>query len=290
MHPKGTELVAAAGNGTLISTLSSATSGTLDEESVRGPGGLVVITVVSGTAHYWGCAVASSRGTRACHHRRVLNSEQLDRTRQDYDSIAQAYDDLVRHDDSPTTLLATAMVTAFADLVRAGGPRAQVLDVGCGPGHWTDHLDRLGVRACGVDLSPAMVAIARRYRPDLRYEVGSMLALDTASGALAGILAHFSLIHLPPQLVPAALTEFARVVEPGAPLLVGIQIHEDAAAGQWVPYDHRASPAYLWTLDAMATQLAAHGFAELARLRIGPPAEGKPPAGYLLTRYQPDAR
>ncbi len=214
----------------------------------------------------------------------VSENEALDRTRRDYDAVADLYDDLVRRGDEVTDALPVAMINAFADLVRAGGSAGAVIDAGCGPGQWTDHLDRAGIRAHGIDLSPAMVTIARRYRPDLRYEIGSMLHLDARDESVAGVLAHFSLIHTPPDLLPRVLTEFARVVAPGGPLLVGVQITDTAGAGGWVPYDHRASPAYLWTLDALADRLREHDFAELGRLRIVPPAPGKPPAGYLLAR------
>lgn len=214
----------------------------------------------------------------------VSENEALDRTRRDYDEVAELYDEMVRRGDELTDALSTAMVNAFADLVRAGGSAAAVVDAGCGPGQWTDHLDRVGIHAYGIDLSPAMVAIARRYRPDLRYEVGSMFHLGVGDESIAGILAHFSLIHTPPDLLPCVLTEFARVVEPGGPLLVGMQVTDNADASGWIPYDHRASPAYLWTVDALADQLHEHGFAELGRLRIVAPAPGKPPAGYLLTR------
>jgi len=176
------------------------------------------------------------------------------------------------------------MITAFASLVHAGGSGSEVLDAGCGPGQWTELLVQLGVRACGMDLSPAMVAIASRHRPDLRYEVGSMLDLNVPDGSIAGILAHFSLIHLPPHLLPTVLAKFARAVESNGPLLIGVQIADAAGDEGWVLYDHKASPAYLWTLDALVAHLREHGFAELARLRIEPLSQGKPPAGYLLAR------
>jgi trans-aconitate methyltransferase len=46
--------------------------------------------------------------------------------------------------------------------------------VGCGPGHVTAHLRKLGLDTFGIDLSPAMIDVARREHPELRFEVGSM--------------------------------------------------------------------------------------------------------------------
>ncbi|ALL78954.1 hypothetical protein AD006_20930 [Pseudonocardia sp. EC080610-09] len=229
--------------------------------------------------------------------------EAVERTRRDYDDVAEAYDDMVRQGDETTDALSAAMIDAFAGLARGGGPDSAgepdraggpdhadrpdnaVIDAGCGPGQWTDHLDRNGTRAYGVDLSPAMVAIARRYRPDLRYEVGSMLRLDAPDRSVAGVLAHFSLIHTPPDLLPDVLAEFARVIRPGGPLLIGVQITDTPGADGWVPYAHKASPAFLWNLDALDERLRPHGFVELGRMRIAAPAPARPPAGYLLARH-----
>jgi hypothetical protein len=57
-------------------------------------------------------------------------------------------------------------------------------------------LNRLGLDAFGIDLSPGMIALARRTNPDLRFDVGSMLALDLPSASLGGILAYYSIIHI----------------------------------------------------------------------------------------------
>jgi trans-aconitate methyltransferase len=80
-----------------------------------------------------------------------------------------------------------AVLAAFAELVTtAGGP---VADLGCGPGYTTAHLRALGLDVSGVDLSPGMVAEAPRVHPDIRFEVGSMTALDRPDGQLAGVVA-----------------------------------------------------------------------------------------------------
>jgi SAM-dependent methyltransferase len=85
----------------------------------------------------------------------------------------------------------------------------------------TAHLRALGVDAAGVDLSPGMVEVARRDHPHLRFSVGSMTALDVADASVTGLLAFWSLIHVPDDAVPTALAEFRRVLRPGGPLLVG---------------------------------------------------------------------
>ena len=87
----------------------------------------------------------------------------LSDTRGSYDSDASGYTEKVRGllDGRPYLRAALAL---FAELVhRAGG--GPVVDVGCGPGYVTGHLRDAGVDAFGIDLSPEMVAIARRDSP-----------------------------------------------------------------------------------------------------------------------------
>src|ERR1700759_4895438 len=105
----------------------------------------------------------------------MANDSWLADTRTSYDTVAASYADQLRNAmaDQPYLLAALAL---FADLVRVagGGP---VADVGCGPGQITAHLRSLGVDAFGIDLSPAMIDVARRDHPGVRFEVGSMTDL-----------------------------------------------------------------------------------------------------------------
>ena len=127
-------------------------------------------------------------------------------TRTSYDAIATVYAERFR-DELAARPLDRAMLAGFAELVRAGGA-GPVADVGCGPGRVTRYLNDLGLPVFGIDLSPEMIAVARRTYPGLRFEVGSMLALDVPDAALGGVLAWYSVIHVPDERVPEAFAEF----------------------------------------------------------------------------------
>ena len=88
------------------------------------------------------------------------------------------------------------MIGLFADLV-GRQDNTEVADVGCGPGHISDFLARRGLSVRGIDLSPTMIDLARRARPDLRFDLGSLLELDISDGTLGGVLVHYSIIHTP---------------------------------------------------------------------------------------------
>jgi len=106
----------------------------------------------------------------------------------------------------------------FVEALR--GVPGRVVDAGCGPGHVTDHLARLGLDVYGADISPRMIEIARQTYPGLRFEVESFTAMECTDGALAGVLSFYSIVHVPDQAMPAVAREFHRVLRPGGVALL----------------------------------------------------------------------
>lgn len=214
-----------------------------------------------------------------------MTTSYLNSVRAVYDAVAVDYARMLGAGPGRSPL-DRALLAAFAECVRAGeggGARA-VADVGCGPGRVTAHLDALGIRAFGVDLSPAMIAVARRTYPGLRFEVGSMAALDVADGALGGVLAWYSTVHTPPGELPFLFAEFARVLAPGGHALVAFEagdgrIRLERAYGHPVDLDVYRTPPEL-----VAEQLAGAGLTEVARLVRQPEAGEEGPQGFLLAR------
>ncbi|GAA2992457.1 class I SAM-dependent DNA methyltransferase [Actinokineospora diospyrosa] len=200
-------------------------------------------------------------------------------TRAAYDAVAPLYAELFS-DALRTRPLERALLAAFAELVLTAdsGP---VADLGCGPGHVTAHLHALGPRTFGVDLSPEMVTLARRAHPHLRFDEGSMAALDFPDGALGGILALYSVIHTPPLELPVVFAELHRVLAPGGHLLLGFFACDDAVP---LEFDHKVTPAYRWSPDSLKDLLRQAGFAEVARLLREPYDGERFQQAHLLVR------
>lgn len=130
-----------------------------------------------------------------------------------------------------------------------------VLDVGCGPGHWTAHLHQHGISITGIDPTPEFIAHARAAHPGVSFRDGRAEHLDVPDGSLGGVLAWYSLIHSEPADVTAALTEFARAVRPGGGLLIGF-----FEGPVFEAFDHAITTAYRWPVDALSTLIQQAGF------------------------------
>lgn len=184
-----------------------------------------------------------------------------------YDAVAPVYAGLPRT-DLHSVALDRAVLAAFAELTRGGGP---VAELGCGPGPVTAHLRDLGLDVFGVDLAPEMIRLARETHPDLRFAVGSMDALDLADGELRGIVCWYSIIHAPPGELPRHLAEFRRVLAPGGHLLLAFF---ESEGGPVTEFDHKVTAAYRWPIDELARLAGEAGFAEIGRV-LREPAEGE---------------
>ena len=164
------------------------------------------------------------------------------------------------------------LVDAWADAL-AG----DVLDAGCGPGHWTRHLVARGVPARGIDLVPSFVDLARAAHPGVRYDVGTIDDLGVPGGSLGGILSWFSTIHHTPDGLAVPLGQFARALRPGGSLLLGF-FHADGLE----QFDHAVLPAYRWPAALLHRRLEAAGFdVEETHLRA---VSGERPVGAVIAR------
>jgi len=175
-----------------------------------------------------------------------------------------------------------AALAAFADYTgtASAGP---VADLGCGPGRITAHLRDLGLDVFGVDVSPVMIGVARSTYPGLRFEVGSMDALNLADGELGGIVSWYSIIHATPQELPAYFGEFGRVLAPGGHLLVAFF---ESAGEPVTAFDHKVMQAFRWPVDDLAALARGAEFAEVGRMLRAPWEQDRFRRGYLLLRRQ----
>jgi SAM-dependent methyltransferase len=167
-----------------------------------------------------------------------MDSEKLAGLQAGYNKVAGHYVERIFNelDHKPLDRL---LLDRFAQSV---GRLGRICDLGCGPGHVTSYLHGHGLDVFGIDLSSAMVDQARQLCPGIEFKTGNMLSLDLEPESLAGIIAFYSIIHVPRGEVVTALSEMKRVLEPGGRLLLAFHIgdqimHLDEWWGESVSVD-----------------------------------------------------
>jgi len=123
-------------------------------------------------------------------------------------SAAEVYD----------SLFVPALFGRFADAVAAAAginPADHVVDVACGTGALTRAArTRTDGRVIGIDLNPAMLAVARRHGADIEYAEGDGQDLPFGDGEFDVAICQFGVMFYPD---PArGLAELARVGRRGA--------------------------------------------------------------------------
>lgn len=196
-----------------------------------------------------------------------MHESDLHAARAAYDAIATTYADQFKDtlEDRP---IERGLLAAFAELVLRG-PAGLVADLGCGPGHIAAHLHGLGLSVLGVDHSAEMLEVGRARYPEVRFALGAMPRLGLADASCRAALSRASIIHLPPALLPAALTEFARVLAPGGWLLLSFPA-TDRPEPPYEYFDHRVAAAYRWWPEHVVSLLRTAGITETVRLMENP--------------------
>lgn len=181
-----------------------------------------------------------------------MNRNEL---RASYDTVAEAYSANF-FDELSRKSFDRGLLTEFAQ-AHGGGT---ILDVGCGPGHVARYLAESSVKSEGLDLSPQMVKVAQRLSPDLTFQVGDMHSLPFEDRSLSGVVAFYSLIHIPRHDVVAVLKEFCRVLQAQGGLLLAVhggtgEVRSEEFQGHRVPFE-----ATLFELEELQSLIDEAGF------------------------------
>lgn len=141
--------------------------------------------------------------------------------REGYDQLATAYREHYRNVHSTYYPL---WLESFLSLIPEG---SKVLELGCADGIPVAQRLREHYQYVGIDISPVQIAQARLNVPTAHFEVADMTALSFPAGAFSGIVALYSIIHVPLAQQPALITSMYQWLQKGGALLAVV------GAGAW---------------------------------------------------------
>lgn len=112
-------------------------------------------------------------------------------------------------------------IDEFLDNVKRG----KILDVGCGPGINANHMHSKGFHVTGIDLSEGMIKLAQESFPYIEFVKEDMRYLDKIKyHPLDGILASYSLIHLPKEENRSTLVSLYKLLKPSGTIYISVQL------------------------------------------------------------------
>jgi ubiquinone/menaquinone biosynthesis C-methylase UbiE len=146
----------------------------------------------------------------------------------DYDQIAPTFDKRYERNQ-------------YADVERAllqfvgSNPEQQILEVGCGTGHWLEVLHARGLHVSGLDFSSRMLARARARLPSISLVRGQAERLPWPDESFDRVFCINAIHHFVDK--PAFLAEALQTLRPGGMFLtVGLDPHSEME--QWYIYNY----------------------------------------------------
>jgi SAM-dependent methyltransferase len=123
--------------------------------------------------------------------------------------------DLAYIHDVGFTEFARSAAPGLLEILRQGGtPRGLVIDLGCGSGIWARELVAAGYKVLGIDISAAMIALARPRVPQGEFRQGSFLAARLPPCVAVTSLGEcFSFLFDPHNTEPELVKLFRRIYD-----------------------------------------------------------------------------
>jgi ubiquinone/menaquinone biosynthesis C-methylase UbiE len=145
-----------------------------------------------------------------------------------YEPVAPDYDRRYRENDY------SGIQHCLLDFV-SDPPSAEVLETGCGTGHWLAVLSQAGCKVAGLELSRQMLAMAKEKVPDLVLVQGRAEAIPWPAQTFDRIVCINAFHHFVNK--QDFIQEARRTLRPGGGLLiVGLDPHTDL--DRWWIYDY----------------------------------------------------
>lgn len=189
--------------------------------------------------------------------------EYVDVTIGTYDAIAQDY--ASRHQD-------TSVVQRSLDYFASSLNGRSILDAGCGPGRDTRYFVERDFEVTGVDLSPKMLAIAKRTVPAARFQRMNLTQLDLPPLSFDGIWCCAAFQHIAKTQASVVLEEYRRVLKPLGVLFISVPV---GTGESYTIFDHDDSKKRFFAFyqpTEISDLLIEHGFSLLRVEEVKPPS------------------
>ncbi|MBI2542953.1 MAG: class I SAM-dependent methyltransferase [Candidatus Aenigmarchaeota archaeon] len=89
------------------------------------------------------------------------------------------------------------------------GPKAHILDIGCGPATATRYLAEMGFKCTGIDFSKKQIKIAEKNVPQANFVVKDFTK-EKIEGKYDAVISYLSLVYVPKNQLSKLLKKFSK--------------------------------------------------------------------------------
>ncbi len=112
-------------------------------------------------------------------------------------------------------------------------PQGNIIDLGCGSGRDSRWFTQNGYEVTGIDISPAMIGLARAANPKATFLVKSFYDLSFPPESFDGFWCACSLIHIPRAKIGRVLRQIKQLLKKSAVGFVAVKEGQGEKITQW---------------------------------------------------------
>ncbi len=138
--------------------------------------------------------------------------------------------------------------------------QAKILDIGCGPGNFTQYLVSKGFQVEGIDIAEEMLRVARAHLPQVAFTQGDMSALPYPDQSFDAVFSAYSLIHIAQADIPKTIIGIQKVLTSKGLVFVLVQkgTSDHLIAEPLMP--ERQNFVNFFSLDGLVQDFQTNGF------------------------------
>lgn len=135
-------------------------------------------------------------------------------------------------------------------------PRSEMLELGCGTGHWSNYFTQQGFRVTGIDTSDAMLQVARYKNIDAEFKLGNAenIPFENESFDIISSITMLEFVDNQDNVIQ----EIRRVLRKGGWLILG-SLNTNSCIGKNKENDEVFKNAIFFTIDDLKLLLKKIG-------------------------------
>jgi len=149
-------------------------------------------------------------------------------------------------------------------------PDARILEIGCGPGNITKYLlsKRPDFAVLGIDISPNMIALAKKNNPTARFEVRDCRQIDEIREKYDAIVCGFCLPYLSPADCKKLISDSYDLLDDTGLVYMSFVEGDPGRSGFQTGSSGERMYFYFHTLEHLKTQFTENQFQDLQVFQV----------------------